>query len=226
MSRPGPSSSTGRRTLATMVFAMALGLAGTACGVGVDDEPRAIQEEAGTTTIAASPSVGSLRTVLYFVREGSLIPVEQDLPDRSPTTLLGALAQPPRGASDVLSTSIPVGTELLGTSRAGNRLVVDLSSEFGNVVGLSRQQAIGQMVLSVTEQSSIEAIEFQVDGETLVVSSPRRGDTTEVGECDFAALLASPDDLGDVDLPPESLPDLERRRALLTEDCEAVASSD
>lgn len=211
---PGPG--------AAWVLALVLTLVVAACGVGVDDEPRAIEEEATTTTVPASPSVGSLRTVLYFVREGSLIPIEQELPDRSPATLLSALAQPPRGSATVLGTSLPAGTELLGASREGDRLEVDLSSQFDNVVGLSRQQAIGQMVLSVTEQGGIETVEFAVDGETLVVSSPRRGDTTEVGECDYAALLASPDDLVGVQLPPESIPDLERRRAQLIETCDGV----
>jgi hypothetical protein len=213
-----------RSTLLVTVAAVAgLTLVASACGVGFDDEPRAIQEEASTTTVAASPSVGSLRTVLYFVREGALLPVEQELPDRSPTTLLTALAQPPEiDSTGGLSTSIPAGTELLGTSRVGDRLVVDLSSEFGNVVGLSRQQAIGQMVLSVTEQGSIDTVEFTVDGEPLVVSSPSRGDTTEVDECDFAALLASPDDLSAAELPDESLRDLEQRRTALAERCPDV----
>lgn len=207
--------------VAVAVAASVLG----ACGIGVDDEPRAIQEEATTTTVAA-PSVGSLGTVVYFVREGSLIPVEQELPDRSPSSLLSALAQPPRDTSTGLGTSVPAGTEVLGAARDGDRLVVDLSAEFGNVVGLSRQQAIGQMVLSVTEQGGIDTVEFTVDGETLVVSSPQRGDTTEVGECDFAALLASADDLRDVDLPAQSIEDLERRRTALAETCDGVDTGD
>lgn len=215
-----------RVPLGTTVALAALTSVLGACGIGVDDEPRAIQEEASTTTVAASPSVGSLGTVVYFVREGSLIPVEQELPDRSPSSLLSALAQPPRGTSAGLGTSVPAGTEVLGATRDGDRLVVDLSAEFGNVVGLSRQQAIGQMVLSVTEQGPIDTVEFTVDGATLVVSSPQRGDTTEVGECDFAALLASPDDLRDVDLPARSIEDLERRRSVLAETCDGVDTRD
>ena len=213
-------------TRLAMALVTVASLLGAACGVGVDDQPRAIQEEASTTTIDASPSVGSLGTVLYFVREGSLIPVEQELPDRSPTSLLSALAQPPREDAAGLGTSIPAGTEVLGATRDGDRLVVDLSAEFGNVVGLSRQQAIGQMVLSVTEQGGIDTVEFTVDGETLVVSSPRRGDTTEVGECDFASLLASPDDLTDAGLSETSLDDLQQRRDVLTDRCDGVDAQD
>ncbi len=194
-----------------------------ACGVGFDDQPRAIQEEASTTTVAATPSVGRLTTVLYFVREGALVPLEQELPDRSPATLLTALAQPPDiPASTGLGTSLPAGTELLGTTRDGDRLTVDLSSEFDNVVGLSRQQAIGQMVLTVTQQGAVERLEFQVDGETITVSSPLRGDTTVVGACDFAALLASPDDVAGAGLPAQSIKDLDERRGELDASCEGV----
>ena len=188
-------------TAAVLVGDRAVG-ARARCGVGFDDEPRALQEEASTTTVASSPSVGRLTTVLYYVREGALVPVEQELPDRSPATLLTALvpaAPPTRHRAGHLAS--PPGTELLGTRRDGDRLTVDLSSEFDNVVGLSRQQAIGQMVLTVTEQDAVERLEFQVDGKTITVSSPLRGDTTVVDACDFAALLASPDDVADAGLP-------------------------
>ena len=197
----------------------------SACGVGFDDEPRSLQEEASTTTVAASPSVGGLTTVLYYVREGALVPVEQELPDRDPATLLTALSQPPDADPDTgLGTSIPAGTALLGTRRDGNRLTVDLSSEFDKVVGLSRQQAIGQMVLTVTQEDSIERLEFQVDGETITVSSPLRGDTTEVDACDFAALLASPDDVRDAGLPDGSVEALDQRRSELDSTCKGVST--
>jgi hypothetical protein len=193
------------------------------CGVGFDDDPRALREEASTTTVASSPSVGRLTTVLYFVREGALVPLEQELPDRSPATLLTTLAQPPdAGADSGLGTSLPAGTELLGTTRSGDLLTVDLSSEFDNVVGLSRQQAIGQMVLTVTQQGAVQRLEFQVDGETITVSSPLQGDTTVVDACDFADLLASTEELVGAGLPPESLQDLDDRRRELDETCEGV----
>ncbi len=204
---------------AAVVATMMLG----SCGVGFDDDPRALQEEASTTTVASSPSVGRLTTVLYFVREGALVPLEQELPDRSPETLLTALSQPPDTEADSgLGTSLPAGTELLGTSRTGDLLTVDLSNEFDNVVGLSRQQAIGQMVLTVTQQGAVQRLEFQVDGETITVSSPLRGDTTVVDACDFADLLASSDELAGAALPPQSLQDLDDRRRALDDSCEGV----
>jgi hypothetical protein len=210
----------GATTALALVGVLALG----ACGVGFDDEPRALQAEASTTTVADEPQGGRTSGVLYYVLEGALVPFEEELPDRSPSSLLSALMTPPQvGSDDGQGTSIPSGTELLGTSRDGDRLTVDLSSEFDDVVGLSRQQAIGQMVLTVTQQGSVEQVEFSVDGETITVSSPLRGDTTEVTACDFAPLLASADDVADADLPPTSLADLDRRREQLDAECAGLA---
>jgi hypothetical protein len=211
--------STRRGAAALVVLAALAGAAG--CGVGFDDEPRALQSEASTTTVVDSQEEGRLAAVLYYVREGALLPTQEDLPDRTPSTLLSALTTPP--ATNGLGTSIPAGTEVLGTTRDGELLIVDLSSEFDNVVGLSRQQAIGQMVLTVTQQGSVEQLEFQVDGETLTVSSPLRGDTTVVTACDFAALLASPDEALAADLPAATLAELEARRAELADTCEPGA---
>lgn len=222
--RPHRRPSVGGPLLVATLAAL-VSLAATACGVGFDDEPRALTEEASTTTVESSPSVGRLTTILYYVREAALVPLEQELPDRSPATLLTALAQPPEVGEDTgLSTSIPAGTELLGTARTGDRLTVDLSSDFDKVVGLARQQAIGQMVLTVTQQGSVERLEFQVEGRTLTVSSPLRGDTTIVGACDFATLLASPDDVSGTELPPSSIAALDARRAQLDSTCEDVAA--
>ncbi len=200
---------------AVLMVAVLLG----GCGLGFDDEPRALQEEASTTTVAATPSVGRLTTVVYYVREGALVPLDQELPDRNPSTLLTVLAMPPSAGPSGLGTSVPAGTEVLGTTRAGDRLIVNLSSNFDNVVGLSRQQAIGQMVLTVTGQGAVEQMEFQIDGDTITVSSTRRGDTTVVDECDFAALLASPDNLAAAGLPEQSLEELRTRRADLDRNC-------
>jgi hypothetical protein len=160
--------------------------------------------------------------VLYYVREGALMPVQQELPDRSAFTVLSTLMQPPDAAATSvgLSTSIPAGTELLGTRRSNGRVTVDLSSAFDNVVGLSRQQAIGQMVMSATQASGVDTMAFEVDGRTITVSSPLRGDRTDVDECDFASLLAAPQDAIAAGLPEQAVNQLIDRRVELEERCE------
>lgn len=204
---------------------VALVVAAAACGVGVDDSPRALPLEETTTTVATAPSSGQFSTVLYLLREGKLMPLIQELPDPSTETALAALLQAPREDSGQLSTSIPSGTELLSVDRRGDRVVVDLSSDFDDVVGLSRQQAIGQMVMTITQQLPAVAVEFRVDGRTITVSSPSRGDVNEVGQCDFAGLLADLDEAIAAGIPAPALIELDARRTELMGFCAAEAAT-
>ena len=103
--------------------------------------------------------------------------------------------------------------------RDGRRLTINLSAAFDNVVGLSRQQAIGQIVLTATERNEYDSIEFQVEGEAILVSSPLRGDTPTVTACDFAPLLATADDAEHADLSSEMTDVLDTRRDELADSC-------
>ncbi len=194
---------------------------GTGCGVGYDREPRALEVEPTTTTTTAAPSTGQVESVLYFVNEGTLLPVATELPDRELETVLEALLLPP--ATLVPSgtlTSIPSGTQLLDLSRTDQRrLTINLSTSFNNVVGVSRQQAIGQMVLTATERNEFDAIEFRVEGEPIVVASPVVGDTRTVTACDFQPLLATPGDADEAGLPEDMSEVLAARTDQLDDNC-------
>lgn len=215
MNRP-----TFRATCAALTVALIAVTA--ACGVGLDEEPRALQAPATTTTISATPSTGRFEAVLYYVREATLLPEIQELPDRGLQSILTALLQPPAPATQIsgLGTSIPSGTTLLSTQRSDGRLTIDLSAAFDNVVGLSRQQAIGQMVLTATETADLDSIVFEVEGSAITVSSPTRGDRTVVDACDFASLLATPEDAATAGLPTDSIEVLAERRAELDRQCD------
>ncbi len=212
------SAAANRIGMAMLGFVCAASLAG--CGVGLDETARPLDIEASTTTVVESPSDGQLNTMLYYVRDGMLLPLERELPDRTVSTVVNALSQSPTSTAERVGTSLPAGTQALNTSRDGDHLVVDLSPDFDTVVGLARQQAIGQMVMSVT-RGPVDDVEFQVDGRTLTVSSPTRGDTTVVDQCDFADLLADPDGTEADDLPSSSVRELARRQLQLEGECGA-----
>lgn len=221
-------SRTGRRgarasvpaALATVLLAAVL-LVAAGCGVDVDTSPRPVRTEPSTTTTSAVPAGGKAPVVLYYVREGTLMPVIEELTDRGLDSTLTALLQPPVASSpDIgLGTSIPAGTELLGVERENGTLRINLSGAFDNVVGRSRQQAIGQMVLTATERSELSQVHFEVEGEPITVSSPARGDRAVVGACDFQSLLATVDDASGAALPFASLEVLAERRVELERDC-------
>ncbi len=203
------------------LLAMSLATLVAACGVDVDSAPRPVRTEPSTTTTSSVPERGRAEVVLYYVREGTLLPVIDELPNRGLESTLRALLQPPDGsvAMEGLGTSIPAGTELIDVDRTNAVLRINLSEDFDNVVGRSRQQAIGQLVLTATQVSSVDDVTFEVDGEQLTVSSPARGDRTVVDACDFRSLLATVDDASEASLPYESVRVLEERRVELDQEC-------
>ncbi len=213
---------TGGPRLRRLVAAAALGCSlAAACGVDVDSAPRPVRTEPSTTTTSSLPERGRAEVVLYYVREGTLLPVIDELQSRGLEPTLRALLQPPDGSVAMvgLGTSIPAGTELLGVERSDGTLRIDLSDAFDNVVGRSRQQAIGQLVLTATQVADVRDVVFEVDGEQITVSSPTRGDRTVVGACDFRSLLATVDDASAALLPYDSLKVLEQRRVQLDAQC-------
>ena len=191
------------------------------CGIGVDERPRALQVTSTTTTTTTAPSTGRIVSILYYVNEGSFVPASTELPDNDLATVIRALLMPPPSTLGVNGTlsSIPAGTELLSLSRDTTRLTINLSAPFDNVVGLSRQQAIGQMVLTVTERAQFDAIDFQVEGKAIQVSSPSQGDTPIVTACDFAPLLATTEDASSASLSEDMAAVLAERRNRLDEAC-------
>ena len=219
MSTLSTRRSRGRAARPGIVVGVACALFCAACGVGIDESPRPLEGEASTTTVAASPTDGQLSTMLYYVRDGSLLPLDRELPDRTTSTVINALTQSPSPAVAGVGTSLPAGTRVLETVCGGDSLVVDLSRDFDTVVGLARQQAIGQMVMSITRGPTHE-VEFQVEGRPLTVSSPSRGDTTVVDQCDFVGLLAVPEGNAAQGLTRSSIQELEQRHAELDEQCE------
>jgi hypothetical protein len=179
-------------------IAAVLGLVLTSsCGLSVDDSPRPLELPATTTTTATTEeqSEGGDPAIVYQVTDGGLVAVTRDVKGGDARSLLGAVLSPGDSETAGPTTAIPAGTSLLGVSRAGSRMTVDLSEEFDNVVGTSRQLAIGQIVMTLTELSDVTLVAFRVEGRGVSVSSPARGDRELVTECDFASLLSPESDL-------------------------------
>ena len=61
-------------------------------------------------------------------------------------------------------SQIPKGTKVVSAEQTGDVVAVDLSHEFENVIGSSRQQAIGQFVFTATELVGVNELEFTVSG--------------------------------------------------------------
>ena len=202
-------------TLGAGMLALAIGAVG--CGIPLDESPRAMGTRDDPDEANQVPAAGGDNsTFVYLVLDGQLVPVRREVAARSPGAVLGALTRlptPDESATGLVS-QLPEGTTILGSTQNGDVLNVDLSSEFENVVGSSRQQAIGQLVYTATELAGINELTFSIDGIPLRVSSSTRGDVERVMDCDFRVLLPTDDWLREANVEPDSVEQVgERRRS-------------
>ncbi len=202
-------------------FACAL-VATTSCAITADDEPRALAVTTTTTTEPATPTVGGSTAVLWMLDDGQLVPLSLSLPDHMVSTVLGALFDPSSDTDEQhrgLTSSVPVDARLEDVELNGGTLTVNMSEEFDNVVGPSRQQAIAQIVLTATEFPNIERVRFEVDGEPVQVATPTRGDAGTVTACDYVSLLADPTNTTQSTVDDDTRERLAERTATLETTC-------
>ncbi len=71
-----------------------------------------------------------------------------------------------------LTTSIPAGTKFLGLTIANNIATVNLSSDYESGGGsLSMSARLAQVVFTLTQFSSVDQVNFQLDGKAVTVFS-------------------------------------------------------
>ena len=212
-----------RRQLALVVCTLVL-LA--SCGIPVDGSPRAMPGQPGGQSAAGQQSSGDTQAFVYLVLDGHLVPSARDVSERTPIAVLRATAQPLSAdeAARGLVSQVPKGTKVWSADQTGDVVDVDLSHEFENVIGSSRQQAIGQFVFTATELLGVNELQFTVSGNPVQVSSTYRGDVMRVTPCDFFSLLPTPVS-GTDGLTIEAARHLDVRRRALMARCPASATS-
>ncbi|NIA26260.1 MAG: hypothetical protein GWP04_11925 [Gammaproteobacteria bacterium] len=175
------------------VIIVALALVGASCAVGPSVQPTttsAVPASVPPSTTPETTSTTSLQTTstsvpdeshvtVYFLlddvgevsRPGpSLVPVDRTAPDDGLASALGVLLEGPmpeeRQAVPAMSSTIPVGTELLGVSVADGVATVDLSGEFESGGGsFSVEGRLAQVVFTATRYEQVDSVMFKVDGE-------------------------------------------------------------
>ena len=194
---------------------MLVAIGAVGCGIPLDETPRAMGARNDPDEANLVPATGGdSSTFVYLVLDGQLVPVRREVAARTPDAVLDALTRvptPDESASGLVS-QLPEGTTVLDSTMNGDVLNVDLSSDFENVVGSSRQQAIGQLVYTATELPGINELTFSIEGTPLRVSSSTRGDVERVMDCDFRALLPTDDWLREANVEPDSVGQVAERR--------------
>ena len=159
-----------------VVLALAFGLA--ACGDDGTAEPTPTETVTVTATPSASPTVdtspvASTTVSLYFLRGETLGVAHRAVPDTGApaTAAMNALLGRPNAREKAagLGTAIPLGTKLNGLTIEDGVARVDLSGAFASGGGsLSMRARVAQVVYTLTQFSTVRAVEFLVDGELVV----------------------------------------------------------
>ena len=148
-------------------------------------------EQPSTTIVATEP------VTLYFIAGSQLVPVSQLL--ARPVTIaqtMKVLEQGPVGAGVGLRTALSLGLESRPSNAMRGVVKVDLDPAFFAKMDLRDQRlAIGQIVLTLTEQRGVGAVMFTQNGQPIEVFLDN-GATSTVGQNlahdDYVSLLNSP----------------------------------
>ncbi len=181
-----------------------------ACGVPADDKPRAISREQAPDLdegdVATSPSVTE-PAMLYLTRAdpdaNHLVPKEEQVPvgpsSTSPTpataleTLLSFMPNDSLRAEGYASR-IPPNTALASPPELDSRgvLLVNLNSNIDNVQAEGSQLAFGQIVCTADAFEEVQAVRFQVEGQSRAAPTGDGATTNEPVTCrSYANLMDS-----------------------------------
>ena len=183
-----------RRAVAAVACLLLLG----ACGVPVDEEPRALATEnvpfglldppttsptEGTGGTLPSPQALQAVSVHLVDNDGFLVEVRRPVTEEpdveaAVTSLLSPLTEAERNAG--LGTAIASTTGLRGVIGPEDGLVtIDLSSAVGDGSPDIVRVALAQLVFTATSVDGVELVLFQVDGEAREVPTGQGRSTAE-----------------------------------------------
>ncbi len=127
--------------------------------------PTATPGPTGTTIVRAYFLLGS------FTGNGGLVPVLREVPQTKAVAAaaMHALLDGPNAdemsGRPAMYTSVPVGTRLLGVSIKNGLATVNVSQELAHAAAML--QAAGQVVYTLTQFSTVDAVRIQVEGQDL-----------------------------------------------------------
>ncbi len=130
--------------------------------------------EPGQATTTTTPSAETTRLSVYFTRDEVVAPVHRDVPATKAVAAaaIKALLEGPTAAEQEAGfyTAIPERTLFLGVSVTDGVATVDLSREYESGGGsLSMGLRLAQVVYTLTQFPTIDAVQFRLDGKPVEV---------------------------------------------------------
>jgi Sporulation and spore germination len=161
-----------------IVAAVLLGAACRPEGVSLVSESDLPADVYGSPRPSPSPPLQEIpqEGTVFLVKGERLHPQTETLQEPVQTIeealLVALLGARPQGQN--VATEIPRRTRLNGVDIAGTVATVDLSSEFGTGPGQSLTLRIAQVVYTLTQDSGILGVRFELDGAPEPVVEPDR----------------------------------------------------
>ena len=153
--------SEGSRALLLLTVALLVG----ACGVEPQRLPEPVPVERLPSAAASPTQNPDARGRVWGAREGRLVPVFVELEARSaPGRVRALLALAAPGQTPRPPTVLPPRTQLLRLERSGDAVVLEFDRELREVPVPTLPLALGQIVLTVTEQPRIRRVHVRSDG--------------------------------------------------------------
>lgn len=164
-----------RRPTRRSVIGLTLVLTLASCGIENDTSPRDVSpadlpDDGADTPSSVAAAAARLRMYLIATPVGGGVEALQAVPrlvEPTPSALFASLvAGPLPGDPEGLRSAVPAGVELRSapTVRAGT-ITLDLSAEIDQARGDTLIEAIAQIVFTMSELPSIEAVRMTVEGE-------------------------------------------------------------
>ena len=156
-----------------------------ACGIPEDGEPNAVDSPIGTQPGNSfdSPQTVEVRSeLIYLVDENNfLAPAIREIPsvDLRVTDLINELiadlSEAERNSS--LSTAVPAGLNLDGVFQEGDEATINFNAGGLDVIeGDELAKALAQIVFTLTETGTLDAIIISIDGDVKTWPTPNGGD--------------------------------------------------
>ena len=194
-------------TTRTMVAMVIVGLLMAACGIPTSEQSTQVPPSripfhllsptVPTSTTTTRPAVAYVSEPIALLdAAGKIIAVDREVPvPAGLITVLDALFDGPTTAeaSTGITTALPRGAQVTAASISNGTAVLGLNSAFAQLSGSAQVQAIGQIVLTATQQPGISAVAFEVAGAPISVPTGTGQTTSQpVSAADYATLAAAP----------------------------------
>ena len=193
-----------RSAVATLVAIAAFGC--TACGVPLQDDasplspdqlPDGLRPSASTIVGEQVPDTSADQEPVdvWFVREDRLASARHRIdPPVTPERVLAELLTGPTEAEQdrSLRSAVPDAAVVTSVSVAGGVATVGLAPEFSDIPASDQVLAVGQLVLTLTDQRGIGRVRFVVDDAQIAVPLPS-GESSDqsVSRDDYVSLAAA-----------------------------------